>query len=245
MRCFLDTPLVQLRQEFFVCFDARLCVFCICASSLLSMHGYSGDGLQSDALLSKYSICVSCNKWSWFVSMLGCVALVLVRIIYLRCLVTQATASCQLYFILDTPLACLATSGLGWFRCQVVQLLYLCVHSFFMCLVTQAAVSCQMLFILGPSLAQLATRSLGCVRAMLRCLAPAYVHTIFQRCMVTQAAASSQMLFILGTSPAWFRQQVQVAFDFSCCAEAPAYCMCTFSLSQRLASWRLTSRDFA
>ena len=103
MRCFLDTPLAQLRHMFQVVFDARLCSSCICASSLLAMSRYLGSGLLSDSLLSEYSTCVSCNKWGRYVSMLGCVALVLMDPLFH--LGTQAAASCQMRCFLDTPLA--------------------------------------------------------------------------------------------------------------------------------------------
>jgi hypothetical protein len=49
--------------------------------------------------------------------MLGCVFSVFVRPLFYRCMVTQVTASSQMLYFLNTPFACLATSGLGLFRC--------------------------------------------------------------------------------------------------------------------------------
>jgi len=72
-----------LQQVVLVCFDARLRSSCTCAHYLSAMFGYLGDGLLSVVLHSRYSTCVSCDKWFRLVSMLGRVASVLVRPLFL------------------------------------------------------------------------------------------------------------------------------------------------------------------
>ena len=72
------------------CFDARLCSSCSDASSLPSMLGYIGSSLLSVVLHSRYFICVASTRGlvGCVLSMLGCVALVLMHPLYLRCLGT-------------------------------------------------------------------------------------------------------------------------------------------------------------